>query len=125
MGDGPPKQKRVGSSKQIVPNTEYFHAVPHSTPSSTPYPYPKLGDSPPSKNLHCDWLVKIAIDRLDFNRFSERGVGVSDEITYDRLILRLLHNLRAAPADNIFYIADGSHQGCCSETVYRLVFASD
>src|SRR5208282_2456097 len=100
------KRYHFGSSKQIVPNMEDFHGVSHPTASSTPPS--NWGDGPPNKNFNCDWLVKVAIDRLDFNRFSERGVGISDDITCDRLIISLLHNLRAAPADNIFYIADGS-----------------
>ena len=62
---------------------------------------------PQAQILHCDCHVKVAIDRLDFNRFSERRVGVSDDITCDRLILRFVHNLGAAPAVNNFYIADG------------------
>ena len=79
---------------------EEFHGVPHRPPI--------WGTVPTPKNWHDVWLLNVAIDRLDFNRFSERGVGVSDDITCDRLILRFIHNLGATTSDNNFYIADGS-----------------
>jgi hypothetical protein len=43
----------VGSSKQIVPNMEDFHAVPHTTPQLNSSP---KGGCPP-QNAHDDWLV--------------------------------------------------------------------